>query len=80
MFINEINFLNWNEKIFCPILTKTGMAMRNNLKSIKNCKTDSFSSLKLLKDTLTRNAMQKIRGGDGEGNNGGDIIIIPKPK
>lgn len=55
--------------------------MNKNVKSTQTNKLDKFLTLKLrFKGTLTRSAMEKIKGGDGEANGTGDIIIIPKPK
>ena len=54
--------------------------MKNNLKTTKINKNDILSTFILkMKGTLTLTEMQKIKGGDGEGNGTGDIIIIPKP-
>ncbi len=55
--------------------------MKNELKSANPNKFDILFSLKLSRnEILSFNAMNKIKGGDGEGNGGADIIIIPKPK
>lgn len=55
--------------------------MNKNVKSTQKNKLDSLSTLKLkFKETLTHSTMEKIKGGEGEGNGGVDIIIIPKPK
>ena len=53
--------------------------MKNYLKSTKLNKHDNLSTFMLrMKGALTQTEMQKITGGEGEGNSGGDIIIIPK--
>jgi len=54
--------------------------MKNNLKSTKINKNGNLSTFILkMRGMLTQNEMLKIKGGDGEGNGGVDIIIIPKP-
>jgi len=53
--------------------------MNKNVKSTQKNKLDKFLTLKLeFKGTLTRSAMEKIKGGEGEADGGGNIIIIPK--
>ena len=53
--------------------------MKNIIKSTKFNRHNSQTTLMLrIQEPLTQTEMQKIRGGDGEGNGGVDIIIIPK--
>lgn len=54
--------------------------MNKNVKTTQANKLDSLSTLKLkLNSTLSHSAMKKIKGGDGEDNGGGNIII-PFPR
>lgn len=53
--------------------------MNKNVKSTSEGKFDSLSTLKSrFKVVLTYSAMKKIKGGEGEADGGGNIIIIPK--
>ena len=52
---------------------KMGSACLNKLNSLLTHNLSKFELLSL-------NDIKKVRGGDAEGNGGGDIIIIPKPK
>lgn len=55
--------------------------MNKNVKSTRVYKLNSASTLKLISTSkLTCYEMGKIKGGEGEANSGGEIIIIPKPK
>jgi len=54
--------------------------MKNQLEVKKTIKTNNRLTINSFKksEVLNLNAMNSIRGGDGEANGGGDIIIIPK--
>jgi hypothetical protein len=54
--------------------------MKNQLKSQKMVNRDNQLTLDSFKNNelLNLSDMSSIRGGDGEANGGGDIIMIPK--
>lgn len=54
--------------------------MKRADKSVKTSRNlDSFISKLTENEILNQDAMRCIRGGDGEGDGGEVIIIIPKP-
>ena len=55
--------------------------MKNKMRSAGLNKLNNLLTLNLCKfELLSLNDMKKVRGGDGEDNGGGDIIIPFPPK
>lgn len=53
--------------------------MNKNVKSTRVNKLDSFSTFQLISTSkLSQYEMGKIKGGEGEADGGGNIIILPK--
>lgn len=51
--------------------------MKKQIESVKPSNNENKLAIKFSKSEIDLSSMDKIRGGDGEANGGGDIIITP---